>query len=133
MMDAVSMYPKGFHPIQTGMKPDLSGPAKYVSRRKAAQPVRYYYFNFSNAFEGASGDNTSALVAGKTGLDIDAPELESGAPYNPFKLDVYVLGTYLREAVLEVRIIAHLLLHPRMLISSSATAMLPSWPPSFKQ
>ena len=106
-MDASAMYPKGFHPVETGMKRDFSGPVKYTPRHKVSHPVKYYFLDFSKAIQ-VSPTATSRLVVGNIGLESDAPELVSGAPYDPFKLDVFDLGTYFQQSVLDVSDHLHL-------------------------
>ena len=106
-MDASAMYPKGFHPIETDMKRDLSGPAKYTPRHKVSRSVKYYFFDFAKAVE-VSPTAASRFVTGSTGFDSEAPELVSGAPYDPFKLDVFDLGIYFQQSVLDVSDHLHL-------------------------
>lgn len=86
MMDARSMYPNGWHPqdgarCHDGTYYDLD----YRPSRTAAGTVRYYFIDF-----GLSSINQD-MTTGLYGLE-RAPELSNTEAYDPYKLDVYVLG-----------------------------------------
>ena len=87
MMDAGAMYPDGFHPVKQHFLPDAVTPVWPLSRSKAG--VKYYFVDFGISVQAASGQ----LVEGNLGRDRDPPELHTGKPYDPFKLDVWQLGT----------------------------------------
>lgn len=44
MMDASSLYPRGYHPVADNWLPDVSGDAPRLSRAQA--PVKYYYVDY---------------------------------------------------------------------------------------
>ncbi|KAI0722005.1 hypothetical protein C8T65DRAFT_724342 [Cerioporus squamosus] len=53
--------------------------------------IDYYFIDFgiSSHFE---PDDTNRLVTGTKGLDEDVPELSADVPYDPFKVDIFILG-----------------------------------------
>ena len=99
-MDASSLYPQGFHPIHLNYLPNqVLKPAPTLSRRDI--PVNYYYVDFgiSTWFREETSDK---LVVGRDGLDQDVPELSDDVPYDPFKVDIFVLGNLFRNEFIEV-------------------------------
>lgn len=122
MMDGDAMYPEGFHPIALGYKPDHSGQAKSLPRKAARE--KYYFVDFGISVH-VPEDLASQLVTGRMGRDRDPPELspnwgksepqtrgnqpdpsateEEGA-YDPFKLDVFIIGNMLKREFQVVRI-----------------------------
>ncbi|KAI0676773.1 kinase-like domain-containing protein [Trametes maxima] len=96
MMDASSLYPQGFHPVSQTKLPDVSDTAPTLSR--SAAPVRYYFIDFgiSTRFT----PNSSRLVLGAMGLDQEPPELSEDVPYDPFKLDIFLIGNLIRREFL---------------------------------
>ena len=101
MMDASSLYPDGFHPVVLDWTTDALGMAKAFSRYTAPTPVKYYFVDFgiSSHF---SPEDTERLVLGADGLDKTVPELSPAVPYDPFKVDIFVLGNFLRKRVYKV-------------------------------
>ncbi len=98
------MYPKGFHPVVTHNKPDLRSEAPHRSRFTTPQTVKYYYVDFGiSTLFSSDQDQTSRLVVGTDGLDEEVPELSDVTPYDPFKVDVFILGNYFRRTILNVR------------------------------
>lgn len=105
MMDASALYPSGFHPLYKGFLPDTSGLAPSLPRSSAS--VTYYLVDFgiSTRF---SPDDPSKLVLGTAGIEDTVPELSKTVPYDPFKVDVYIIGALLRQQFLDVRsLISH--------------------------
>ena len=105
MMDATPLFPRGFHPISDNTLPD--NVMKYAPQRpRAITPVKYYYtdFGLSSRF---SAHETSRLVTGRAGLDGDVPELSHTDPYDPFKVDIFILGSLFRKLFFEVGIFLH--------------------------
>ena len=98
-MDANSLYPKGFHPVMDHYLPDSSDYAPYIARTQAS--VKYYYIDFGISVHIPPG-SPSKLVTGRLGRDRDPPELASDDPYDPFKLDVFIIGNLFRTEFLEV-------------------------------
>lgn len=103
MMDASALYPRGFHPILQASLPDISSDAPVLSR--AAAPVNYYFIDFGISTRFTS-DAPSRLVVGSWGLDGEPPELSETVPYDPFKLDVFLIGNLMRRQFCDVRIFA---------------------------
>jgi len=99
MMDASSMFPKGFHPIRDNELPDLSDYAPYVSRTTAS--VRYYYIDYGISVHVAP-DAPSKLVVGHFGRDQEVPELSQTIPYDPFKVDIFLIGNLFRREFYDV-------------------------------
>ncbi len=94
-MDATSLYPQGFHPVRLDQLPhNLRRSAPIRSR--ADVTVTYYLVDFgiSSWFQPS---DTDRLVLGTSGLDEDVPELSDDVPYDPFKVDVFVLGNFFRQ------------------------------------
>lgn len=98
-MDATTLYPRGFHPAEIDMLPDLSGPAP-VKRRKHTR-AKYYFIDFSSAVHISDGA-PSKLVEGWARREIEVPELPSTKPYNPFKVDVFRVGDIMRRLAFNV-------------------------------
>lgn len=93
MMDASALFPCGFHPISKTRLPDVSGIAPTLSRSEAA--VKYYFIDFGISTRFAP--QSSRLVVGTPGLDQEPPELSEDVTYDPFKLDVFLIGNLIRR------------------------------------
>ena len=94
MMDGDDMYPEGFHPIRLGYTVDSLSPAEHTSRTVAG--VKYYFVDFG--ISSYLPDATSPrLVTGEDGRDQDPPELSGEEPYDPFKLDIFIIGNTLKR------------------------------------
>ncbi|TFK83270.1 hypothetical protein K466DRAFT_665962 [Polyporus arcularius HHB13444] len=91
MVDPTSMYPLGF--IANHCLPDGNNFAEVIPR--SAVSVTYYYIDFG-IFSMAS-DDARSLVTGMSGLDRDVPELSDDVPYDPFKVDIFILEDFFRE------------------------------------
>lgn len=98
-MEASGLYPKGHHPIDEDCLPDISGASPVAPR--SSYPVKYYFVDFgiSTYFPSTS---TRRLVVGIDGLDQDVPELSDTVPYDPFKVDIFILGNLFRQHVYQV-------------------------------
>jgi len=101
MMDADAMYPEGFHPVRMELKPDCSDDAKYIPRSAVA--IKYYFIDFGISVY-IPENLRSKLVTGLLGRDRDPPELSDRTPYDPFKLDVFIIGNMLKREFYMVRI-----------------------------
>lgn len=108
LMDADAMYPEGFHPIKTSYKRDYSGPATYIPRSVAG--VRYYFADFSTSVHTQKG-RPPKFVTGALGRDQDPPELSETISYDPFKLDVFIIGNMLRKEFSNVAISPSVITH----------------------
>ncbi|KIP07949.1 hypothetical protein PHLGIDRAFT_127369 [Phlebiopsis gigantea 11061_1 CR5-6] len=94
MMDASNLYPEGFHPVALHFTPDVSRIAPQLPRRTAR--VKYYFIDFGISVHIPEGA-PNRLVTGRLGRDRDPPELHSDELYDPFKLDVFIIGNTLRK------------------------------------
>ncbi|KAI0040980.1 hypothetical protein FA95DRAFT_789254 [Auriscalpium vulgare] len=100
MMDASAMYPEGFHPIEQGFLPDRSASAPYHTRLSAG--VKYYFVDYGISSEfPLDSDPASRLVVGRLGRDQEPPELSNTVPYDPFKLDIFIIGNIFRREYYE--------------------------------
>ncbi|KAI0819187.1 kinase-like domain-containing protein [Trametes gibbosa] len=94
MMDASSLYPSGYHPMQLGYTPDVLHPVTALPR--AGRGVRYYYIDFGVSSRFQVGQ--SSLVLGDVGRAY-VPELSATVPYDAFKVDIYALGDLLSKII----------------------------------
>ena len=98
-MEGSALFPDGHHAVLKESSPDLSGDARYITRLAAAKPVKYYFIDFGISTRIPPG--SSRRVLGIDGIDQEVPELSMEIPYDPFKVDVFILGnvfkTYLRD------------------------------------
>jgi len=99
LMDADAMYPEGFHPVILSSTPDYSASAKFKSRTTAG--VKYYFVDFgiSTHFPEAV---SPMLVTGILGRDQDPPELSKTELYDPFKLDIFIIGNMFKREFYQV-------------------------------
>ncbi|KAI0333806.1 hypothetical protein GY45DRAFT_1319027 [Cubamyces sp. BRFM 1775] len=98
MMDATALYPKGFHPVQTRSLPDISAVAPVLPRSSA--PIKYYFLDFGISTQFGPRDQ-SRLVVGRAGLERSVPELSDDVPYDPFKVDICILGALFKQQMLD--------------------------------
>ncbi|KZV68701.1 hypothetical protein PENSPDRAFT_609719 [Peniophora sp. CONT] len=98
MMDASEMYPDGFHPVHMDDLPDGFTPAR--SRPRSQVAIRYYFIDYSISTVFAPGQ-PRGLVTGTDGRDQDVPELSDIKPYDPFAVDIFLIGNLLRMSFLE--------------------------------
>lgn len=98
-MDATALYPRGFHPLRALSLPDLSGAAPYRSRIDAT--VRYYYIDFGISVHIPEHVHPK-LVAGRLGRDQEVPELSDAVPYDPFKVDIFIIGNLIFKRLYKV-------------------------------
>ena len=100
MMDADALYPRGYHPVGQSFLPDNSAIAPRLSREH--HRVKYYYVDFgiSSYIPPGSSDR---LVVGEFGREREVPELSATVPYDPFKVDVFIIGNLLKKSLQEVR------------------------------
>ena len=94
------MYPEGFHPIALDRNPDYSEKAKHISR--TAAKVKYYFIDFGISVY-IPEDLRPKMVTGFLGRDRDPPELSKRDPYDPFKLDIFIVGNMFKRDFQEVR------------------------------
>ena len=99
MMDADALYPHGFHPVQDLFLPDGVTPAMQLSR--IGVPIRYYFIDFGLSVH-IPKDVYPKLAVGAYGRDQEVPELSWDVPYDPFKVDIFILGNNLKKAFYNV-------------------------------
>ena len=101
MMRADGLFPGGFHPYLQLMTPDILHRAKYLYRRDV-RLIKYYFIDFGISLRFNESD-TNRLVYGFKGMDREVPELFDGLKYDPFPLDIFILGNFYRRTLVEVR------------------------------
>jgi hypothetical protein len=100
LMDPGAMYPEGFHPVQTAYKRDYSGMATHLPR--SAVGVKYYFADFGISVYVDPTSSPPYLATGIDGRDRDPPELSDTIPYDPFKLDIFIIGNMLKQEFCDV-------------------------------
>ncbi|KZT29122.1 hypothetical protein NEOLEDRAFT_1107902 [Neolentinus lepideus HHB14362 ss-1] len=95
MMDGGHLYPKGFHPSDGDMKPDMSGMAEHYTRTQ--RPVKYYLVDFGISRR-YKAEDLPIREPQIWGGDRTVPEFrKSDEPVDPFPTDVYYLGNMIRK------------------------------------
>ncbi|KAG8792247.1 hypothetical protein FRC12_006700, partial [Ceratobasidium sp. 428] len=90
-MDPRPMMDGPFHPIRNEYS--LDGDF-FIDARRPRGPVRYYYIEFDNSAL-LNGDSSTSGVGVTT--RILAPELSHRVPYDLFKANVFILGSFLEQ------------------------------------
>jgi len=100
MMDGAALYPGGFHPSWKDRT--LINPSEYAKhlRRSDLRSIKYYIIDFGISIFYKDPD-APKLAVGREGRDVDAPELSSDVPYDPFPVDVYTLGRVYRRSFID--------------------------------
>ncbi|OCB92166.1 hypothetical protein A7U60_g458 [Sanghuangporus baumii] len=98
MLDGTSMYPDGFHPVLHSRSRSWTAPAKFKSRTDSPG-VKYFFtdFGLSTRFDDAVEER---LVTGRI-CQTHVPELSDTIPYDPFALDIYLLGDVYKRNFIE--------------------------------
>lgn len=99
MMNAESLYSENQHPVNVGY--DQTGQRALTPWPRSQARVKYYYVDFGISSYFPAGE-ANRLVTGLDGHDEDVPELSSDVPYDPFKVDVFIIGNLLRTLLLDV-------------------------------
>lgn len=81
--------------------PDTRSKAWPYSRLNSPNGIRYYLADFGLSVR--LPPSQSRLVVGEVGADREVPELSDTTPYDPFKVDVFVLGNVFRRKIHDVR------------------------------
>ncbi|KIO23717.1 hypothetical protein M407DRAFT_77767 [Tulasnella calospora MUT 4182] len=93
MMDARALFPTQWHPQFPHC--DLQNRIYMrIKSRTDVGGVRYYFTDFGLSSKG------EVQVTGLAGLE-PSPELSDHVPYNPYKLDVYILGKMYQRKILD--------------------------------
>ncbi|KAF9549827.1 kinase-like protein [Agrocybe pediades] len=96
MMDSTKMVPKGIHFAAPTTHDGVSLQFEW-NTRWSVRPVQYYIIDFGESQQYKSKEG--ARMLGVWGQDRTAPELSDVVPYNPFNLDIYVLGNVFRQVL----------------------------------
>ncbi|KLO04255.1 kinase-like protein, partial [Schizopora paradoxa] len=98
LMDAPSMFPRGFHPCSVAR--DRSGNDEVVTipRYKAAGPVRYYFIDFG--ISRRYSENEIHAVVGDDEIDREIPETSDIVAFDPFPADIFIFGNTIRRKFL---------------------------------
>ena len=107
------MFPHGFHPVRSKFTPDLRSIVVAVDRFTVS--VKYYFTDFGLSKRYEPGEPRTAI--GKVGLDLAPPELSDAVDYDPFKVDICVLGHVFENTICAVGA----LFFPRSLVSHAHT------------
>ncbi|KAI0266075.1 hypothetical protein BC834DRAFT_924050 [Gloeopeniophorella convolvens] len=95
VMDATAMYPRGFHPAVDFMLPDYSGRAPMIPRSMAG--VKYYFVDHRWSLYFSPGSQPRLVIGNAGTRDRDVPELRRSGPYDPFKMDMLLIGNALDQ------------------------------------
>ena len=101
MMDATGMFPHGFHPVVTESLPNVRTLARPKLRAGAVPPVKYYFIDFGISVQ-FPPNAPHRQVLGVDCVDKEVPELSLTHPYDPFKVDIFLIGNMLRRKIHDV-------------------------------
>lgn len=93
-MDARALFPISWHPQSSDSSPQARRITKTRSRTEVGG-VRYYFIDFGLSTRGE--DRTTGFAGNER-----APELSDTIPYDPYRLDIYILGKMYQEILLDV-------------------------------
>lgn len=101
-MDAKALFPGVWpHPVIPSMNYcEPFGPIPNPDRTTA--PVRYYFIDFDEAVQRPEEWTGPFLVEGARCIDPELPELHFHHPYDPFPVDVFLLGNMYKRSLLDV-------------------------------
>lgn len=103
MMAADSTYPRGFNPVLRNCLPGSRERARPYSRMSEPAPVKYHFTDFSRSVRiPAEAKGAGRLALGTVGGDREVPELSNDIPYDPCKVDVFILGNVFRRRISDV-------------------------------
>ena len=105
MMDGNTLFIDPFHPVDSMMKRDFSGFARYKTRTE--RPVKYYLIDFglSRRYDDSI---THPLEVPIWGGDKEVPEFQnSNEPCDPFATDVFYIGNAIRKDFVDVGPLHH--------------------------
>jgi hypothetical protein len=97
MFDPSGMYPNGFHPVKTDLNKNFKGKATAYTRTK--RPPRYFLIDFGLSRQYTTRDVVDEPLRGG---DKSAPEHQLGEPCNPFHVDIYYIGNFVRNEFMKV-------------------------------
>lgn len=98
MMDWRPLINEPFHPIRNACS--LDGKRLLEIGNRTNNPVRYYFIDFglSTRF---SPEQNPTLVTGSDGREQGVPELSDKVPYDPFKVDIFILGAFIDRDIVQ--------------------------------
>lgn len=123
MLDASAMYPYGFHPVRSSTLPD--GRTLAWPRRRTSVPVRYYFIDYGLSTYFPPGTHPR-LVVGEDGRDQEVPELSDDIPYDPFKVDIFIIGNLFRRMFYDVSPLSFVLQYRNDSLAEIFQCRLPS-------
>lgn len=129
MMDADALFLQGFHPVNTFMDRETAQKIVPYHPRSAA-PVKYYYIDFGISVH-IPLDVYPKLARGGFGRDQDVPELSFVNYYDPFKVDVFIIGNMFRTLLYEVS--TQFPIHPLARLTLLIAVLRPSFSRSLDQ
>ncbi|KAH7332933.1 kinase-like domain-containing protein [Rhizoctonia solani] len=96
MMNSRVLYDEPFHPVYQDHSLDIQRMV-YPRYSRLEKSIRYYFIDmgFATWF---TDPNAPRLVTGKSAR-IMAPEQKSNQPYDPFLVDIYQLGTVIKQDI----------------------------------
>jgi hypothetical protein len=100
-MDASRLLPGGWHPY-AGSFTYPSKPGEVMQElpkkvKRTGAGVHYYFLNFGNSVRFTNPNPTQRRILGISGRNRRAPELSKTVPYDPFPVDVLMLGDVFAE------------------------------------
>lgn len=99
MIDGGPLYPQKFHPA--ALDHDVSGLKKIKGKRRMdVSSVKYYFIDFGISLRYKPDE--PRLTVGKIGQDREIPELSAEEPYDPFLVDICILGNVYKRNFLDV-------------------------------
>ncbi|KIK71987.1 hypothetical protein PAXRUDRAFT_181501, partial [Paxillus rubicundulus Ve08.2h10] len=101
MFDPSDLYPDSFHPMETSLRRDYSGPAKHLTRTQ--RPPKYYFIDFglSRRYDPSDTDPREEPIWGG---DKEVPEFQhSNDPCNPFPTDIFYIGNAIKKDFIQAK------------------------------
>ncbi|KAJ7601857.1 kinase-like domain-containing protein [Mycena polygramma] len=96
VMDYSRMMPNGFHFVHWITRTvDPADPHVYYSRTDAG-PIKYYYIDFGLSVRFPSHAERGPVVGECGRMRAQIPEVSEDVPYDPFKVDIRLVGEMLR-------------------------------------
>lgn len=109
MMDHVPLYGEPPHPACEYMKLDFSD-FVVKPRSRTLRPIKYYLIDFGHArrYDPSNGPprEYAGVDCGGYGGDGSVPEFKTQEYCDPFPVDVFRLGNFIREKFTEVRFVS---------------------------
>ncbi|KII93063.1 hypothetical protein PLICRDRAFT_170855 [Plicaturopsis crispa FD-325 SS-3] len=100
MMDATALYPQGWHPWRLNYAPNAITKVSPVASR-IDHPVRYYFIDYGLSIRFFEGESSIIRTRGGIPQEKTVPELLVDAPYDAYKVDIYILGCVYRKELYE--------------------------------